>query len=486
MFNNPRTGLKELYHDILDKKYLYPAFNHHKMVDPVYRFNFIKLHLPIVSNIINESIKYNNNEIKSIAVISLLTSLFTFNYSKGLAFPDYARKCIINDIKEYSLGNNYRLKIIGYISIYETPPSFVIPVFSFNEKPFIQNSNYLRDYSRCENVYSSLPKAVYIDKSNFLKMVYGFIDYNENIFFGSKSELLNYIYSNTVDDSSLLYLNILLFADAPESKINNCLSRIKEKQNNNSYFEKWYVENKENIFNKSYVEMDEKNKKDFFNNIGIPTYFKNNDNQDYSLIVRYLINQLNASILPPDEAKRKLVELHLRLVIHIIKKYQNTLSEDDLFSYGLIGLIKAVDTFMPHKGTQFATYAAKCIENEVLLALRSTKKVTCNVSLGDPIGIDKEGTEVSMLDILKTRDYEVFEEQRVLGIQTDEFYSLMDKCLTKRERIIIEMRYGLGGLQPQTQREIANRIGISCSYVSRIENKALYKLAEELKTNTDH
>jgi RNA polymerase sporulation-specific sigma factor len=183
-------------------------------------------------------------------------------------------------------------------------------------------------------------------------------------------------------------------------------------------------------------------------------------------------------------AKNRLVEHNLRLVAHIVKKYQNTsLSNDDLISIGTIGLIKAVNSFMPKKGTQLATYAAKCIENEVLMALRSNKKSRYEVSLSDPIGIDKEGNEISLIDILGTREDMVL-EQAELRIQTKKLYGLLGKCLTRREKAVIEMRYGLGGLRPQTQREIANKTGISRSYVSRIESKAIAKLAEELSKNS--
>lgn len=185
-----------------------------------------------------------------------------------------------------------------------------------------------------------------------------------------------------------------------------------------------------------------------------------------------------------EEAKNMLVEHNLRLVAHIVKKYQNTsLSNDDLISIGTIGLIKAVNSFMPKKGTQLATYAAKCIENEVLMALRSNKKSRCEVSLSDPIGIDKEGNEISLIDILGTRE-DLVSEQAELRIQTKKLYGLLGKCLTRREKAVIEMRYGLGGLRPQTQREIANKTGISRSYVSRIESKAIAKLAEELSKNS--
>ena len=181
------------------------------------------------------------------------------------------------------------------------------------------------------------------------------------------------------------------------------------------------------------------------------------------------------------DARNKLVEHNLRLVAHIVKKYQNTaLAGDDLISIGTIGLIKAVNSFQPGKGTQLATYAAKCIENEVLMALRASKKLGREVSLSDPIGVDREGNEISLIDILGTHT-DLVAEQAALRIQTQQLYGMLGKCLTRRERAVIEMRYGLSGMRPQTQREIAKKTGISRSYVSRIESKAIGKLAQQLK-----
>lgn len=193
---------------------------------------------------------------------------------------------------------------------------------------------------------------------------------------------------------------------------------------------------------------------------------------------------LKRSAKGDEEARGILVEHNLRLVAHIVKKYQNTaISGDDLISIGTIGLIKAVNSFLPRKGTQLATYAAKCIENEVLMALRSSKKTKSEVSLSDPIGVDKEGNEISLIDILGTRE-DLVPEQAELRIQTEKLYGLLGKCLTKRERAVLEMRYGLCGLRPQTQREIAKKTGISRSYVSRIESKAIAKLSDELSKHT--
>ena len=187
-----------------------------------------------------------------------------------------------------------------------------------------------------------------------------------------------------------------------------------------------------------------------------------------------------------ENAKNMLVEHNLRLVAHIVKKYQNTaLSNDDLISIGTIGLIKAVNSFSRKRGTQLATYAAKCIENEVLMALRASKKIKSEVSLSDPIGTDKEGNEITLIDILGTKS-DMVAEQAELRIQTKMLYSLIDKCLTRREKAVVEMRYGLNGMRPQTQREIAKKTGISRSYVSRIESKAVSKLSEELFKITGH
>lgn len=185
-----------------------------------------------------------------------------------------------------------------------------------------------------------------------------------------------------------------------------------------------------------------------------------------------------------ENAKNKLVEHNLRLVAHIVKKYQNTaLGNDDLISIGTIGLIKAVNSFSAKKGTQLATYAAKCIENEVLMALRASKKIKSEVSFSDPIGTDKEGNEITLIDILGTKE-DMVVRQAELRIQTKMLCELIDNCLTRREKAVLQMRYGLCGIRPQTQREIAAKTGISRSYVSRIESKAVAKLSEELSKRT--
>lgn len=181
-----------------------------------------------------------------------------------------------------------------------------------------------------------------------------------------------------------------------------------------------------------------------------------------------------------DMAKNILIERNLRLVAHIVKKYSNTGKDaDDLISIGTIGLIKAIITFDMKKGTRLATYAARCIENEILMTIRSSKKTQSQLSLQDPIGIDKEGNEISLLDILGSDSDTVLEEVE-RKIQTSKLYRIMDKVLKKRERLVIELRYGLTNGTVKTQREIAQMLGISRSYVSRIEKRAIKKLSREL------
>ncbi|MFZ5969670.1 MAG: RNA polymerase sporulation sigma factor SigK [Bacillota bacterium] len=184
-----------------------------------------------------------------------------------------------------------------------------------------------------------------------------------------------------------------------------------------------------------------------------------------------------------EEAKNILVERNLRLVAHIVKKYHNTGREvDDLISIGTIGLIKAITTFDAGKGTRLATYAARCIENEILMTIRSNKKTKSEISLQDPIGIDKEGNEISLLDILGTEADEVLEEVE-LKIQVKKLYQKMAKVLKNRERTVIELRYGLASGGCKTQREIAKMLGISRSYVSRIEKRAIKKLSKAFNGN---
>lgn len=179
-------------------------------------------------------------------------------------------------------------------------------------------------------------------------------------------------------------------------------------------------------------------------------------------------------------AKSILVERNLRLVAHIVKKYSYPGKEvDDLISIGTVGLIKAIDSFDGSKGTRLATYAAKCIENEILMLIRNNKKTKNEVYLQDPIGIDKEGNEISLMDVLSSDEDSIIEivESK---IQIKKLYSKINTCLSEREKNVVEMRYGLLEGKAKTQREIAKILGISRSYVSRIEKRALKKLNKEL------
>lgn len=177
-----------------------------------------------------------------------------------------------------------------------------------------------------------------------------------------------------------------------------------------------------------------------------------------------------------ENAKNVLIEHNLRLVAHVVKKYSGCgIEGDDLISIGTIGLIKAITTYKSDKKIKLATYAARCIENEVLMVLRSSKKLQNEVSLSEPIGFDKEGNEVSFLDILQFEDDDVTEKLEIKS-KIEKLYEGIKNCLKKREAEIIKKRYGLFGYNEKTQREIAKEMGISRSYVSRIEKKALSKL----------
>lgn len=176
------------------------------------------------------------------------------------------------------------------------------------------------------------------------------------------------------------------------------------------------------------------------------------------------------------EAKHILIEHNLRLVAHIIKKYQS-MDEDmeDLLSIGTIGLIKSVVTFNPDKCVRLGTYAARCIENEVLMHLRAKKKTAKDISLYEPIGTDKEGNEIQIFDIIET-DVEDAHQKVTLKDDIRLLYSKLESILSPRERVVLKMRYGLYNEEECTQREIAERLGISRSYVSRIEKSAIEKL----------
>ncbi|GAA0861217.1 RNA polymerase sporulation sigma factor SigK [Paraclostridium tenue] len=183
-----------------------------------------------------------------------------------------------------------------------------------------------------------------------------------------------------------------------------------------------------------------------------------------------------------ESAKEVLIERNMRLVAHIAKKYNNSNEDqDDLISIGTIGLIKAIETYNVEKGTRLATYASKCIENEILMNIRTNKKNKVQVSLQDPIGTDKEGNEISLIDILGT-DIDHILDQVELKVQISKLYEKLENILTPREREIVQLRYGLTTLGYKTQREIAQKLDISRSYVSRIEKRALKKLRKELKS----
>ena len=178
------------------------------------------------------------------------------------------------------------------------------------------------------------------------------------------------------------------------------------------------------------------------------------------------------------EARHILVERNMRLVAHIVKKYQNVDEEtEELISIGTIGLIKAVSTFNDERGSRLATYAARCIDNELLMYLRSKRKSSREVSLYEPVGTDKEGNQIRLLDICECEDPDVVEELD-LKWRIATLRELIPQLLSGRELQIIEMRYGLNQAMPLTQREIAQKVGISRSYVSRIEKRALERLRQ--------
>ena len=178
------------------------------------------------------------------------------------------------------------------------------------------------------------------------------------------------------------------------------------------------------------------------------------------------------------EARRILIEYNLRLVAHIVKKYQS--AEDDmeeLISIGTIGLIKAVDTFDQEKARRLSTYAARCVENEILMYMRAKKKYMRETCYYEPIGTDKEGNEIQLLDIMESGEPQAM-EQIQLKDDSLRIYRLLEERLSERERLVLIMRYGLYGGREYTQREIAERLGISRSYISRIEKNALHRLRE--------
>ena len=179
-------------------------------------------------------------------------------------------------------------------------------------------------------------------------------------------------------------------------------------------------------------------------------------------------------------ARNILIEHNLRLVAHVTKTYSNESNADDLISVGIIGLIKGINSFNYKKNSKLATYIAKCIENEVLMYLRKVKKTSLEISLDECIGKDKEGNALTFADILPAENADNVEELST-RLDTKKLYSVMDKALKREEKQIISWRYGLNGKKRLTQQEIADILGISRSYVSRIEKKAIKKLSEEFK-----
>ena len=180
------------------------------------------------------------------------------------------------------------------------------------------------------------------------------------------------------------------------------------------------------------------------------------------------------------EAKHILIERNLRLVAHIVKKYQTCEEEtEDLLSIGTIGLIKAVVTFNPEKCVRLGTYAARCIENEILMYLRAKKKSSREISLYEPIGTDREGNEIQLFDIIETEEEDAHQKAE-LSEDIRLLYQKVESELSPRERLVLKMRYGLYNKEEYTQREIAGQLGISRSYVSRIEKSAIEKLRREM------
>ena len=192
----------------------------------------------------------------------------------------------------------------------------------------------------------------------------------------------------------------------------------------------------------------------------------------------FYLERLNAG---DEDARNILIERNLRLVAHVCKKYSNSnVDQDDLISIGTIGLIKGINSFKQEKGARLSTYVSRCIDNEILMYFRATKKLSSEVYLSDPIGKDKDDNVVTLQEVLENDERSV-EDSVDLKMKIKLLYDKMKKVLKSRERTILELRFGLDGNKPKTQIEIAKSMGISRSYVSRIETKAISKLAKELK-----
>ncbi len=181
------------------------------------------------------------------------------------------------------------------------------------------------------------------------------------------------------------------------------------------------------------------------------------------------------------DARNILIERNLRLVAHVAKKYSTAkVEQDDLISIGTIGLIKGINSFNIEKNTRLSTYVARCIDNEILMFLRANKKLGAEVYLNEPIGKDKDDNVVTLQEVLENNERNI-EDEVDIKMKIKLLYEKMKKVLKTREKTILELRFGLGGKKPKTQNEIANMLGISRSYVSRIETKAIGKLAKEIK-----
>ena len=195
---------------------------------------------------------------------------------------------------------------------------------------------------------------------------------------------------------------------------------------------------------------------------------------------KFLLQMKNGTEEEKEKAKQELILHNLRLVAHITKKYGNIQKEpEELLSIGIVGLIKAILSYDNEKSIRLATYASRCIENEILMSIRCAKKYQNDVSLYEPIGTDRDGNEIVMLDVINS-DTPDFTDELEFSIQSQRMLSAIKECLNERERIVVRLRYGLGRNEPQTQQEIASLLGISRSYVSRIEKKALKKLRASL------
>ncbi|MBQ8762233.1 MAG: RNA polymerase sporulation sigma factor SigK [Clostridia bacterium] len=179
-------------------------------------------------------------------------------------------------------------------------------------------------------------------------------------------------------------------------------------------------------------------------------------------------------------AKDKLISHNLRLVAHIVKKYSNSTKDaDDLISVGAIGLIKAINTYSPQKGTQLSTYAARCIENEILMLFRVNKKHQGSISLDETLSVEKDGNDITLSDLVTDVEPDVMEQVET-NILTEKLLELIKSSLSAREYKILSLRYGIGGTIPYTQREVAKKLGISRSYISRLEKKALLTVREKI------